>query len=106
MTAFVALGLLGGCVNGVQTTLFALAAHIYPVGIRATGVGAASGVGRIGAMCSSFVGAAMLGSLGSAGFYLLMIAAMAVTTLALAAIRRHSPVTHDMPVSNSSLTTP
>lgn len=85
-----ALGLLGGFVNGVQTTLYALAAHIYPVGIRASGVGAASSIGRIGAISSSFIGAAMLTALGSAGFYALMILAMGVTTVALMLIRRHS----------------
>lgn len=85
-----ALGLLGGFVNGIQTTLYALAAHIYPVGIRASGVGAASSIGRIGAISSSFIGAAMLTALGSAGFYALMILAMGVTTGALMLIRRHS----------------
>ena len=85
-----ALGLLGGFVNGVQTTLYALAAHIYPVGIRASGVGAASSIGRIGAISSSFIGAAMLTALGSAGFYALMILAMGATTVALMLIRRHS----------------
>jgi AAHS family 4-hydroxybenzoate transporter-like MFS transporter len=86
-----ALGVLGGCVNGVQTTLYALGAHIYPVTIRATGVGTASGVGRIGAISSAFLGALALSLMGPAGFYALMVLAMLVTALALMAIRRHAP---------------
>jgi AAHS family 4-hydroxybenzoate transporter-like MFS transporter len=83
------LALLGGFVNGVQTTLYALAAHIYPVSARATGVGAASSVGRIGAITSSFAGASILTSLGSGGFYILMTISMVVTAAALMAIKRH-----------------
>ena len=88
-TVLVSLALLGGCVNGVQTTMYALAAHLYPVSIRSTGVGAASSVGRIGAISSSFIGAALLSTLGPAGFYVLMTVAMLVTAGALLAIRGH-----------------
>ena len=83
------LALLGGCVNGVQTTMYALAAQLYPVSIRSTGVGAASSVGRIGAISSAVVGAAMLTALGPAGFYVLMTVAMLVTAAALLALRKH-----------------
>jgi AAHS family 4-hydroxybenzoate transporter-like MFS transporter len=83
------LALLGGFVNGVQTTLYALAAHIYPVAARATGVGAASSVGRIGAIISSFAGASILTALGPGGFYILMTISMVVTAAALMAIKRH-----------------
>ena len=83
------LALLGGFVNGVQTTLYALAAHIYPVAARATGVGAASSVGRIGAIISSFAGASILTALGAGGFYILMTISMVVTAAALMAIKRH-----------------
>ncbi|MBS0612265.1 MAG: MFS transporter [Proteobacteria bacterium] len=92
------LALLGGCVNGVQTTLYALAAHLYPVSIRSTGVGAASSVGRIGAISSAVVGAAMLTALGPAGFYVLMTAAMLVTAAALLVLRQH--VQPAAPISN------
>jgi MFS transporter, AAHS family, 4-hydroxybenzoate transporter len=88
--AIAALAVLGGCANGVQTTLYALGAHLYPVHARASGVGLASGIGRIGAISSAFVGAVVLSWLGPAGFYALMIAAMALTGLALAALRNHS----------------
>jgi len=88
--AILALALLGGCANGVQTTLYALGASLYPVHARASGVGLASGIGRLGAISSAFVGAIALSWLGPPGFYALMIVAMALTGLSLAALRNHS----------------
>jgi AAHS family 4-hydroxybenzoate transporter-like MFS transporter len=84
------LAALGGCANAVQTTLYALGAHIYPVSIRATGVGAASGFGRIGAITSSYLGAILLTSMGHAGLYGLIALALFVSGLGLIAIRRHA----------------
>ena len=48
----IVFALLGFAVNAVQTTLFAVAAHVYTENIRATGVGTALAVGRIGAVLS------------------------------------------------------
>ena len=83
------LGIEGAFINGVQTTLYALAAHVYPTTIRATGVGSASSVGRIGAIASSFGGAIALHAFGAIGFSLMLLIAMAATTVALLGIRRH-----------------
>src|SRR5262249_23979877 len=50
-SAFAVLAMLawtGGLINAVQTTMYALAAHVYPTAVRATGVGTAVAVGRIG----------------------------------------------------------
>lgn len=85
------LAIEGAFINGVQTTLYALAADVYPTKVRATGVGSASGVGRVGAVASSFGGALALHAMGATGFSLMLLCSMAVTTLALLAIRRHSP---------------
>jgi len=87
----VALAALGFTVNGVQTTLFALASHIYPARIRATGVGAALGFGRVGAMASSLAGAYVLASGNTVGFFTILGLAMAGTTIALLAVSRHIP---------------
>jgi AAHS family 4-hydroxybenzoate transporter-like MFS transporter len=46
------LAVNGGMTNAVQTTLYALAAQVYPTAIRATGVGAALAIGRSGAILS------------------------------------------------------
>lgn len=87
----VALAALGFTINGVQTTLFALASHIYPARIRATGVGAALGFGRVGAMVSSLAGAFILGSGSTFGFFAILALAMAGTTFALLTITNHIP---------------
>ena len=84
------LGVEGAFINGVQTTLYALAAHVYPTAIRATGVGSATSVGRIGAVASSFGGALALHARGASGLSLMLLVAMAATTIALLAVRRHS----------------
>lgn len=83
------LGIEGAFINGVQTTLYALAAHVYPTAIRATGVGSATSVGRIGAIASSFGGALALHALGATGLDLMLFFAMAATAVALLSVRRH-----------------
>ena len=42
----------GGLINGVQTLMYGLATHVYPAAIRATGVGTAVAVGRVGGIGS------------------------------------------------------
>jgi MFS transporter, AAHS family, 4-hydroxybenzoate transporter len=51
---------LGICVNGAQAGLNGIAAGFYPTSIRATGVGWASGIGRIGSIIGPTVGGALL----------------------------------------------
>lgn len=89
--AVLAFGILGFAINGVQTTLFAVAAHVYPDAIRATGVGAALGIGRLGAVLSTFLGAAALSNGGGSGYFALIAGAMAITLVALAILSRHIP---------------
>ena len=85
------LALTGAMINGVQTTMYALAAHVYPTDTRATGVGTAVSFGRSGAILSGYTGPWALDWRGSEGFFGLMAAALAVTSVALAAVRRHVP---------------
>jgi AAHS family 4-hydroxybenzoate transporter-like MFS transporter len=85
------LGVTGGLINAVQTTLYALAAQVYPVSVRATGVGAATAVGRAGAIASTYAGAWALEAGGSRLFFFLVAAAMLVTLVSLALVRRHIP---------------
>ena len=49
----------------MQTTMYALAAHVYPTAIRATGVGTAVAFGRIGGVLSPSVGSWALESGGA-----------------------------------------
>jgi AAHS family 4-hydroxybenzoate transporter-like MFS transporter len=81
----------GALINGVQTTMYALAAHVYPAAIRATGVGTAVSFGRTGAVMTGFIGAWALERGGPATFFAVIAAAMAVSFVALASVRRHVP---------------
>jgi AAHS family 4-hydroxybenzoate transporter-like MFS transporter len=85
------LTLTGGLINAVQTTMYALAAHVYPSAVRATGVGTAAAIGRVGAMLSGYAGAWAIDYRGSVSYFLLIAAAMSATFLSLALVRRHVP---------------
>jgi AAHS family 4-hydroxybenzoate transporter-like MFS transporter len=87
----VMLTVTGGLINAVQTTMYALAAHVYPGAVRATGVGTAAAVGRIGAILSGYAGAWAIDYRGSTAYFLLIAAAMGVTLVSLALVRRHVP---------------
>jgi MFS transporter, AAHS family, 4-hydroxybenzoate transporter len=89
--AILLLGVIGACVNASMTSSFALAAHVYPTALRATGTGAALAVGRGGAIFSVFAGAAVLDQGGPGSFFMLLAGAMAFNFIGLAAVRRHIP---------------
>jgi AAHS family 4-hydroxybenzoate transporter-like MFS transporter len=83
------LAVIGAAINGVQTTMYALAAHVYPTAVRATGVGSAVAFGRTGAVLSGYVGTWVIDA-GGARFYFAAIAAMmTVAFVALASVRKH-----------------
>jgi AAHS family 4-hydroxybenzoate transporter-like MFS transporter len=81
----------GGLINAVQTTIYALAAHAYPTGIRATGVGTAVAFGRIGGVVSPYVGAWALESGGASLMFAVIASTMTLVFAALAAVRNHIP---------------
>lgn len=87
------IGLLGAhglFVNAVQTMLYALAAHVYLTEVRTTGTGAALGVGRIGAILSSFIGAAVI-AIGPGAYYQALAVAVGGCLLGLLVVRNHIP---------------
>lgn len=88
MTVLALLAWTGGLINAVQTTMYALAAHVYPAGIRATGVGTAVAVGRVGGFASPYAGALALEA-GPSQMFLLIAATLSVVFVALAAVRHH-----------------
>jgi AAHS family 4-hydroxybenzoate transporter-like MFS transporter len=88
MLLFIIL-LAGAFVNGVQTTMYALVAHIYPAEIRSTGVGTAVAVGRIGNVFAAYAGSMALDRGGTTGYFLTWSGFMLVVLLALASITRH-----------------
>ena len=83
------LTLTGGLINALTTMLYALSAHVYPVAVRATGVGTAVAFGRLGAVLSARAGDKMMELGGSAYFFTLMAVAVAVTFVSLLIVRRH-----------------
>jgi len=82
------LGLHGVFVNAVQTTLFAVGAHIYPTGIRASGVAYAAGIGRVGGILTSFTGVAILQS-GSATYFRVLTLALLLAFVGIAIVQKH-----------------
>ncbi len=81
---------------GVQVGLYALAAYVYPTACRASGVGAAVGVGRTGGIVSSFAGATALAiGDGTTAFFVGICAVLAATTICVAFVTRHMPPARD-----------
>jgi AAHS family 4-hydroxybenzoate transporter-like MFS transporter len=61
MLLSVVVFIAGWCVVGGQPGLNALSASYYPTYLRATGVGAGLGVGRIGAIVGPYIGGVLIG---------------------------------------------
>ena len=88
-TFLLGLGVHGLFIASLQCALYALCANMYPTAIRATGAAGALGFGRLGAILSSFVGAAMITAGGSTAYLNLLGGSMIVTVIALAMVRNH-----------------
>ncbi|NML18938.1 aromatic acid/H+ symport family MFS transporter, partial [Azohydromonas sp. G-1-1-14] len=58
---FVVVGLAGASTIGTQIVTYAYAGQFYPMAIRSTGIGLASGVGRSGAILAPIVIGALVG---------------------------------------------
>jgi MFS transporter, AAHS family, 4-hydroxybenzoate transporter len=83
----------GGLLNAVQTTMYALAAHVYPTEIRSTGVGTAVAFGRIGNVLAVYVGGYALDQGGPPGYFTCWAILMALVFISLAIVKRHVPRT-------------
>jgi len=87
----VLLGITGGMINAVQANMFALAAHVYPTDVRATGVGTTIAVGRLGGVVSPYAGAWALEAGGGRAFFATIAAVMTLVSIALMLVGRHIP---------------
>lgn len=87
------LAIDGAMISGVQATLFALGAHVFPAELRASGLGLALGVGRVGAVVSAFAGASTFGLPPAVSFFGTVALAMAASAICLGRIQRHIPKT-------------
>ncbi|MBS0542932.1 MAG: MFS transporter, partial [Proteobacteria bacterium] len=85
------LGLHGMFVNAVQAPMYALCAYVYPTIVRATGTASALSFGRLGAILSSFAGAAVITAGGASAYLSLLGFAMVFALVALAIVKRHIP---------------
>jgi AAHS family 4-hydroxybenzoate transporter-like MFS transporter len=91
------IGITGALLNGVQTTMYALATNVYPTEIRGTGVGTAVAVGRIGNVLAVYVGNYAIDVGQARGYFLSIAILMGLVVLSLAVVRRHI-VPHAQPV--------
>jgi AAHS family 4-hydroxybenzoate transporter-like MFS transporter len=85
------LGLHGLFVNGAQSTMFVLCAHVYPTNVRATGTASAMAFGRLGAILSAFAGAAIISAGGAEAYFAMLGVAMSGVLIALMAVKNHIP---------------
>jgi AAHS family 4-hydroxybenzoate transporter-like MFS transporter len=81
--------LLGGALNAVITTMYALAANVYPTEIRGTGIGTAVATGRLGMVIASYVGIFALDRGGPPAYFATFAVAMIIVFGSLAVVRRH-----------------
>jgi AAHS family 4-hydroxybenzoate transporter-like MFS transporter len=88
----VGIAMGGFAINSIQIGMYAVTAHIYPTECRASGVGWALGIGRLGGIVSSFAGALLLGSAArESGFFIGIAVALIITLAGLLLLRRHIP---------------
>lgn len=82
----------GAMILGLQTGLYSLSAHIYPTPCRASGIGSAMAVGRVGGILSSFAGVllAIIGE-GVTTFFGGIAVVIVAAGLAILVIGRHVP---------------
>jgi AAHS family 4-hydroxybenzoate transporter-like MFS transporter len=86
-----ALTAQGAFINGVQTTMYALAAFVYATELRGSGIGWAVGVGRLRSIVSLLVGVYLLHAVGPHGFFLGFGVTMFLSLVSLLLIGRHLP---------------
>ena len=79
---YMASALVGAFVIGCQGVLYAFGSIVYPTEVRATGVGMASAVGRVGAM----LGPTIAGQLLAAGFGAAGVISAAIPCIVISAI--------------------
>ncbi len=86
---FMAIAVAGFGIHALQSGLYIVSAHVFPTECRTSGVGFASGAGRIGGILSSFAGGSLLAMGGAAGFFLGLAIVLVLATACLLALRRH-----------------
>jgi len=87
----VAAFLSGTCVTGGQMSIVALAALIYPPGLRSTGVGWALGIGRVGGIVGPIlVGLAIGAGVGPSVVFMVIAAVLVAAGASVLVLGRQS----------------
>lgn len=81
---------LGAGVSGLQTALYVVASAVYPPAARATGLGAAVAVGRVGALLSAYAGVFLIDHGGARSYFGGVFAALVAAGICSLAIRRQA----------------
>jgi AAHS family 4-hydroxybenzoate transporter-like MFS transporter len=84
------LAINGLLANAVQTSMYALATHVYPTSTRATGVAYSATVGRVGGLLTSLLGAYIIQT-GAKAYWSVLAIAMVCAFAGLAWVRSHYP---------------
>ena len=95
------LGINGLLANAVQTSMYALAAHVYPTSIRATGVAYSAAFGRMGGLLSSWFGSHIIQA-GLGTFWQTLAVAMVLAAAGLAWVRSHYPAISKLEAASSA----
>lgn len=91
-TLVIGIAVAGCGAATLQVTLFALAAHAYPVHCRARGIGWSAGIGRAGAILSAALGGVILQLEDGVTIFLSAICAIPlIVILGVVAMNRHIP---------------
>ena len=98
----VCLGINGLLANAVQTSMYALAAHVYPTSIRATGVAYSATLGRTGGLISSLFGSAIIQA-GPSRYWQALAFAMVCAAAGLAWVRSHYPAIRKMEAMSAAV---
>jgi AAHS family 4-hydroxybenzoate transporter-like MFS transporter len=80
----------GMALNGMQVFLYAVGAHSYPTYIRASGVGVAQGISRIGGVLSSVVATAVFAvGLAMGQFFYILAGIIVIVVISFFCLRTH-----------------
>jgi AAHS family 4-hydroxybenzoate transporter-like MFS transporter len=97
-----AIGLNGLLANALQTSLYAVAAHVYPTAVRASGIAWAAAIGRAGGIVSSVFGASVIAS-GAATYWTAIAVSMVLAFVGVAVIASHIPAPQEYKTVQRSL---
>jgi AAHS family 4-hydroxybenzoate transporter-like MFS transporter len=78
-------------IHSLQTGLYLVSAHVFPTACRTSGIGFASGAGRLGGIISSLAGGFLLAGAGAAGFFGGIALTLVLSVVCVLTLRRHIP---------------